>query len=211
MARRSLCRVRVASINDDDSATRRAARALAGWLASVLQAASKIIVVKCTAARSHACLAVRLALTSSGTNQYRRVAATGGGKDALITAVEQHCVAVQQQQLHSDAGICRSAGSRYGPAAAALQACPEAANAPPSRYSTGNAHMQLPLLRRRISEQKRSVPTPARVRRLLRCRSSRGPARSRGDSRAEAARRDVSCWLWCWARCRCRGSAHIAL
>ena len=63
-------------------------------LASVLQAASLYIVVQ-LAASSHACRTVRLALTSSGTDQYRRVTATGGGKDRLITAVEWSLQSVQ--------------------------------------------------------------------------------------------------------------------
>ena len=89
------------------------------------------------AARLHACLIVRLALTSSGTNQYRRVVATSGGKDALITAVERPLLLqCTQQQLHSDAsfGICRGPGGRYGTARA------------------DDRKNQLPLLWRSVSE-----------------------------------------------------------
>ena len=71
------------------SETRRDAQQRAGWaffadwtlglrIASVLQAASSVNRGK--ASRSHACLTVRLALSSSGTNQYQRVAAPGTAK-----------------------------------------------------------------------------------------------------------------------------------
>ena len=112
----------------------------------------------------------------------------------------------------TDAGLFLHFLDRYGPAAAALQPCPKTANATQSRCGrVRNAHMQLPLLRRSVSEQKRAVPAPARKRRLLRRRSSGGPARARSNSGEKTTRRDVSCWLWCRARCGRRGSAHIAL
>ena len=45
--------------------------------------------------RSHACLTAHLTYISSCTNQYQRVAATSGSKDALITAVERSLHSVQ--------------------------------------------------------------------------------------------------------------------